>query len=154
MPVFVSVMPDALAEGPEHFRLRLLNPRGAGLGIAELPITIIDAPAEPPDVIQFTVVGPTEVAEGGAAGILTLTRQGSATGEASVRVTSIDGSAQSPTDYPGVDLSVTFPPGSRSQTISVQALADDLVEGPEFFGLRLANPVAAVLGRSSDASLE
>ena len=153
MPVFVSVMPDALAEGPEHFRLRLLNPRGAGLGIAELPITIIDAPAEPPDVIQFTVVGPTEVAEGGAAGILTLTRQGSATGEASVRVTSIDGSAQSPTDYPGVDLRVTFPPGSRSQTVSVQALADDLVEGPEFFGLRLAAPVAAVLGANADAQV-
>jgi len=146
IPIMVSVIPDEIPEGPEHFRLRLLNPRGAQLGTAEQPIIIIDTPVVPSDVIEFALIGPAGLAEGGPAGSITLTREGAATQPASVRVTSVDGTAQAPHDYGPVDLVVTFPPGVRSQTIAIQALADDFAEGQEFFSLQLAAPTSAVLG--------
>jgi choice-of-anchor B domain-containing protein len=56
-----------------------------------------------------------------------------------------DGMAVAGLDYEAAAGTVTFPPGSTSQLIDVEMLADALVEPPETFLVTLGRPVGATL---------
>ena len=60
-----------------------------------------------------------------------------------------DGTARSGRDYTAVTGTLTFAPGTRERTVSVQTLDDALDEGDETLWLRLTRPVNAVLADPS-----
>ncbi len=63
-----------------------------------------------------------------------------------VSYTSADGSATAGSDYTSSNGTVTFPPGSLSQTISVPVAGDNIVEANETFTITLSAPSGASLG--------
>ena len=66
-----------------------------------------------------------------------------------VRYATADLSANAPLDYAYKEGTVTFPVNSRSQTVSVTIVGDDLDEEVERFSLLLSSPVNATIGTSS-----
>ena len=77
--------------------------------------------------------------------VVTVTRSGSATGVATVRFQTINGTATAPADYTAIDRTLTFSPGVRSLSVPITIVNDTLAEGPETVTLTLSNPVGAVL---------
>ena len=57
-----------------------------------------------------------------------------------VGVATIDGTATAPDDYTAKAQTVTFPPGTSSQSFTVVTKQDALAEGNETFSVRLSNP--------------
>lgn len=66
-----------------------------------------------------------------------------------VDYTTIDGTAVANADYHGVSGTITFPPKSTIQTITVPIPCDDVAEANKSFTLNLSNPVNATLVNST-----
>jgi len=91
------------------------------------------------------------VAEGSAATI-TVTKTG--TGAASVRYATADATATASSDYTPVAGLLTWAEGDETpKTFTVQTAADAVAEGSEYLVLNLLEPVGAMLGEPSVASL-
>jgi len=65
--------------------------------------------------------------------------------EVRVDFTTVAGSARATNDFDVVMGTVIFPPGVTNRTVVVPLLPDNTVEGLETFGLRLSNPVNALI---------
>jgi ELWxxDGT repeat protein len=59
------------------------------------------------------------------------------------------GTATAPADYTGVPASLTFAPGTTTQTITAAVQSDTLLESPETLILTLANPTNATIAAKS-----
>jgi uncharacterized repeat protein (TIGR01451 family) len=101
------------------------------------------------DVIGFGPLSSVTMAEGAAEFLLSIVREGPATNAASVRLSTLPGSALPIEDYSPLDFVVQFPPGVTAVSFMLSAAADERTEGLEFFNLQLDQPIAAVLGNSS-----
>jgi hypothetical protein len=63
-----------------------------------------------------------------------------------VQYSTFNGTAAAGSDYTASTGTVTFPPGSTSQTLGVPVIGDTLDEDDETFGVTLANAVNAAIG--------
>ena len=150
-PVRVRTLQDLLDEADETVGLRLRNPQigwsppqaavfapGGDLGVG----TITDD-----DVPPSLRVSDASVDEGGAL-VFVVTLDAPSGREVSVPVATRDGPARSADDdYVGLASSVVvFAPGVTRQTVSVQTLADDVVESAEIVWLDLGTPANATIG--------
>ena len=103
-----------------------------------LPVLSIDSPS----VIEGNS-GTTRL-------VFTLTLDKPSTSEVSVLVNTSQGTAKSGSDYQSVGRgTVTFPPGTTTQTFTVQVVGDTQVEADESFRLDLRSPSGATLGTSN-----
>jgi hypothetical protein len=144
---------DGRRQGSRTARLSLGSPRGAG--------TLLGAHATATLTIMSAAVGgtvrlvapPSGVAEGGLA-TLTVVRSGGTAGDVTVQWTTVDGTARTTAgDYTDAGATLTFAAGETTKQITVQTLADSVVEGDETFHVRLQNPVGLTLGTSSTVTV-
>ena len=90
-------------------------------------------------------VGDARTDEGGTM-VFTVTLDRAVAGSpATVDYTTEDGTARAGKDYTAVSGTLTFAPGTRQRTVSVQTLDDALDEGDETLWLHLTGPANAVL---------
>jgi hypothetical protein len=92
-------------------------------------------------------------AEGDGAATVTVTRTGDASGGATVRYSTLDGTASARSDYTAVAGLLRFAPGETSKTFRVLLTDDALAEGAESLTLALSDAAGAALGPPSRVSL-
>ena len=115
--------------------------------LPKITVHVIDndlAPAELPTVS----IGDAEVNEGGTA-LFKVTLNAASQEVVTVGYQTRNGTAQAGSDYDAVNDTLTFPAGTREQTIEVGTLPDENYEGSEAFTVRLRNPSGATLDRGT-----
>src|SRR6185503_9624835 len=86
--------------------------------------------------------------------VIPVVRLGGTAGTVSVQAFTTNGTATAGVDYvPIPNASITFLPGVTSQSLVITLNDELLVEGNETIGLRLVNPMGAVLGTPNTATL-
>ena len=141
--VSVTVNGDLLDEADETFFVNLSNPTNATIadGVGMGTITDDDAP-------PALSIGDTLVTEGDAAPtIATFTvTLGAPSGQTvTVNYGTADGTATAGADYTTAAGTLTFPPGTVTQTLNVTVLGDLLDEPDETFLVNLTNPANATV---------
>jgi hypothetical protein len=63
----------------------------------------------------------------------------------SVRYTTVDGTATGASDYVGGTGTLSFPPGTTTQTLAIPVVGDAVSEGTEAFSVVLDNPLGATI---------
>jgi chemotaxis protein MotB len=149
----IVLLPDALVEGTEEFKVILTGPSGINGGTREISIHILDIDADTP-----LVRPPTLTLRGGR---IEEPAQGSATlpivaelDRKTIRpvifeVTTEDGTATQNADYVSEKSRVVrFLPGETKRSIDITVLPDRFQqEGTEYFFLNVSSPVdGAILG--------
>ena len=135
----VTLLDDAVSEGPESFTVSLNDPVSAT--VVRALATIEDDDPEP-----GLSIADAAAAEG--AGTVTLAVTLSAAREnldATVSWATSDGTAAAGTDYAAGSGTLAFAPGETEQTIAVRILDDEVSESEETFSVTLSDPVAATL---------
>lgn len=153
----VAVAGDTREEPDEVFSLVLKNPAGAELAVAEAQAEIVDDDgAAGPGAGPELSLEDGRVAEGNA-GHRTVTLVATLSTPAAKTVTvdyaTLDGTARAGEDYQERSGKLRFPPGVTSRSIEVTVLGDGADEGDEELVVGLADPVNAVLGRSTAHAL-
>jgi PKD repeat protein len=133
-------------------RLTLTN----GAGAVRNKICFIDVVPQALSAIATTVsleaIAPATTEGSSAAGLVRLTRAGTAVDPLEVSLAS-GGTATPGPDYPPLPLSAVFPPGIDTLDLSVSALADDEAEGEESVLLSLMPGEGYLAGASSTATV-
>jgi uncharacterized protein (TIGR03118 family) len=108
-------------------------------------------------LIQFST-DEYAISEGGGHIDITVTRNGDASGTASINYNTFDesqpGHASQKSDYEIALGSVTFAPGETSKTFRILIVNDNFVEGDETVSLALSNPTGSGVGLGSPNSAE
>jgi hypothetical protein len=126
------------------------NPRPAGGGF---DAGAFEQPLPPPNsFVQFSQPA-YSVSESGAAFVLTVTRTGDLSGQATVRYGTADGTATAGSDYLPANGSVTFAPGESSKTVTVNVINDVTPEADETLTVTLTASLPAGLGEPATAAL-
>lgn len=142
--ISVSVLNDGRYAPDQTFKVDLLTPGGAGLGITRTTtVTITNTTPKP--VINFTAPA-AAVTE--AAGRVVLT---AVLDQLSQYTTTVDyalqaGTAQAGADYTPQAGTLIFPPLTNTQLITVAVAADGLYENDEYFTAQLGAVSQATLG--------
>jgi Ca2+-binding RTX toxin-like protein len=126
-----------------------VRPAGGGIdvGAYEQPPA-----AAPTSLIQFAQAA-YSVPENGPGFVLTVTRTGDLSGQATVRYDTVDGTATAGSDYLPANGSVTFAPGESSKTIAVNVINDLTPEADETLTVTLTASAPAGLGVPATAAL-
>jgi Calx-beta domain-containing protein len=143
LPLPVSVTGDAAPEANETFLVNLSNPVNATLADGQGLGTIAD---DDTGVVLF--IDDVSVSEGNA-GTTTATFTVSLSSGVGQQVTvdfaTADGTATAPGDYLPGSGTLTFPPGSTTQNVSVTVNGDLLDEPDETFTVTLSNATNATI---------
>ena len=140
--VEVDIHSDTDAEGNETFRVELSGADNATVADGEATGTIVDD--EPPATLSIADVTMTEGDAGTRTATFTVTRSHTV-GDVSFRFLTEDGSATPLADYFPNGGTVSFATGAPTETFTVEIAGDVLDEDDETFGVRLSNPVEAVI---------
>ena len=142
--VVVQVQGDTLNETNETFSVALSNPTNAivaGSGFATGTITNNDA-------IPTLSINNVTALEGNAGStnfIFTVTLSAASGQTITVGFATANGSAIAPGDYVANSGTVTFNPGTTTQTITIQVVGDPVVEANETFTANLSNATNATV---------
>ena len=139
----VSVSGDTSVEPDETFFVDLSAPLGATLGDARGQGSILSE--EPPPLVSIDDVAVAEGDAGTTSAVFTLTLSAPSTESVSVSWSTADGTAVAGEDYAAASGSVSFAPGSVSETLTVSVSGDTSVEPSESFFVDLSAPVGAIL---------
>jgi hypothetical protein len=139
--VTIPVIGDLIDEPDETFNVILSNPTNAVLMVKTAQGLIIDD-----DTSSISMLD-TVVEEGfqNHAGVFTVTIDLPNALPVQVDWTTLDGTAKAGEDYLNASGTIEFPPGSLSQVITINLLADRLLEPDEVFIIQFSNPVNAIL---------
>lgn len=132
----VPLRDDALSEGTETVTLVLTNSVGAVIGrqaTAELLLEDDEA------AIAFERAS-VEVSEGAGSVNLVVRRSGPLGSDAQVSYLADGLTAAAGEDFAETGGTLIFPAGIGTNSVSIQILQDDDLEGPELFELRLSSP--------------
>jgi hypothetical protein len=141
--VTVRVVGDTLDEPHETYSLNLFNPSGATLGDARGVGTILDN-----DPAVSLSVDDVSASEGSGRLTFVVSLSAESGKVITVGYATGDGSATAPDDYAAASGTLVFLPGETEKSVSVDLVADDLVEQDETFTLTLGNAVSALLADS------
>ncbi len=150
--VAVTVLGDSLSEAQESFTLHLSSPVHATLAAADGTGFINDDG----DLVDVSLDGPLLVTEGdsGAVAALFTARLSASSGRTvTAAYATSDRTATSGADYLGIQGTVTFTPGTTTQTIPVFVNGDTQVEPNEVFAVTLSAPVNAAIPTPGGESL-
>lgn len=141
----VPIKEDNIAESQETFTITLNSVSlGAVLGMpATVTVTIDDNEPTPQISIADTTV--TEANDGLNTAIFMVTLSGPSAVPITVNFVTEDGSARVGSDYQAASGTVTFDPGTVSQTINVTVIGDTLLEADETFTVKLSNASNATI---------
>ncbi|HXT21238.1 MAG TPA: Calx-beta domain-containing protein, partial [Thermoanaerobaculia bacterium] len=140
--VAVDVIGEKLEEPDETFFVRLTHPTNAAVLRGEAVGTILDDDLFTIDAADLYLVESKPNAP------LKLTLNRPSEDPISVRVTTVDDVAVASQDYTATAQTVTFPPGSTSQTVPIPLTDDTAQEGPERFWVDLSEVTNAHLART------
>jgi hypothetical protein len=147
----IPITQDAQDEPDEVLNLALSNPNNANLGGPDAAILTISDDDDAPLVQFSSAVYTTSVdGQGGVANIDVTLSAASSKPITVTYTTSASGVVASGVAQTGV---LYFAPGETKQTISLQILPGDLVEGQSALLVHLADPVNATIGLA-DATLK
>jgi hypothetical protein len=140
----VGLLDDTDIEQDETFNIALSGPTRAALGVSVATGTINDDESRPTLTMSDVTANETD-------GTMLFTANLSTASALPVTVdyASSDGTAVSPGDYNAVSGTLTFPPGTTTQTVSVTLFDDAEQEFDESFSIELSNPVEVNLDVSS-----
>ncbi|HSR29905.1 MAG TPA: Calx-beta domain-containing protein [Anaerolineae bacterium] len=142
----VTLIDNTHDEGSRTFTLDLSNPVNASLDKDQGTGIILDDDG-PPEVAFSQAAFTANEASGSAHVTVTLTGNTAAT--VTVAYATTDSTATEGEDYITASGTLSFPPGTTSQTFNVTILQDDLYEANEAINLTLLSAVGADLGLSS-----
>ncbi len=134
--VAVPVIGDRINEPSEVFSIVLSGETNAVVTKATGVATILDNDAPG---LAITPTRVTEPVTGVALAVLTVTLAPPSAGTVTVDFVTGDDTAVAPGDYQSASGTLTFAPGTTTQTIGVTVEADALREGPETFLVTLSN---------------
>jgi hypothetical protein len=144
LTIDIPLIANATAERTEFFQLNLFSAVNDTLARNVAWATIYDndqlLPGAP--VIR---VGDRVVDESAGVVSFTVTLDRPSTGNVSVNVATVNGTALAGSDYTALSQTLVFTPGQVAKTVSVALINDSVAEGPETFDLMLSAPVGGVL---------
>jgi ribosomal protein L35AE/L33A len=141
--VTVAVNGDVVDESNETYQVNLTSPSGATISDAQGIGTIIDDDATPTlNVANVTV---TEGNSGTVNAVFNVTLSAASGQQVTVQFATANGSAVAPGDFANNSGTLTFAPGTTTQSVTVAVNGDTTSEANETFTLNLSNPVNAVL---------
>ncbi len=141
--ISVPILPDALNEGDETFKLNLTNIANTTAGSLSAVGQIQDD--DPLPSISAEDLTEAEGNSGTHDAVFTLTLSPVSGRTVSVNFATDAGTATPPSDFTHVSGTVTFAPGETVRTIAVPIVGDTSNEPIEQFQLVLSNPVNATL---------
>lgn len=145
--ISVPVTRDNIDENDESFVVNLGPVSGATLYIGIGNGTIVDD--DNPPTVSINSVFVTEGNAGTTAATFTVSLSNPSSFPLNYTASTADLSATAPGDYqPIVDLPVAFAPLQTTQTVTVNVVGDNIVEGNETFGLNLSDVVPPSPGSS------
>lgn len=144
--VEVTAIGDTLAEGDEIFFVQLSNPVGAAINDAQAQglINDDDGGTSGP-TISINDVSTQEGDSGITQYDFVVSLSQNPTGPITVDFSVDNGTALDGFDFTAQTGTLTFMPGTTSQTITVDVFGDQRAEGDEQFFVNLSNPVGATL---------
>ena len=134
----VPILGDTLDEPTEIFTVTLANPTNATLATAQATGTLVDDDM-PPTLSIDTFMVP-EGNSGTTPTTLTVSLSAASALTVTVDFTTANGTATAGSDYQAASGTLTFAPGTVSQTLLVPVLGDILDEANETFTVMLAIP--------------
>ncbi|AXQ29257.1 hypothetical protein D0B54_11405 [Solimonas sp. K1W22B-7] len=146
----VALLDDQAVEATETIKLQLSGPKTAKLGtVATATLSITDNDVA--NAISFASAGYT-AAEGNSV-VVTVKRSG-ASGAASVKYATADGSAKAGADYVAASGTLNWAAGDATPRSFSVLLADDTTQEPdEAFSVALSNATGAALAAPTAASI-
>ena len=138
----VPVLGDTLDEPNETFTVTLSNPTNATLATAQATGTIVD------DDVPLLSIGNVTVPEGNSGttpATFTVNLSIASVFTVTVNFATANGTATAGSDYQATSGTLTFAPGTTTQTLTVPILGDTLDEPNETFTVTLTNPTNATL---------
>ena len=144
----VQICDDAVFEGNETFTVTLVNPQGGAILGTPSAATVTIVENDPMPVVPSISINDVTVVEGDA-GMSTATFTVTVTNPNSTAVTvqyaTANGTATAGTDYVATSGTLTFNPGTTTQTINVTIIGDAIKEANETFFVNLSNPTNATI---------
>jgi len=144
--VTVLVKGDVLDEPDETYFVNLTAPTSATISDNQGLGTITDD--DTPPAISIHDVSVPEGNIGYVFANLQVTLSSASGRIVMVDFATADNTATSPDDYTSRSGTLTFPPGTKTQTITVSVIVDTVVESDETFFVNLTNPVNATIANA------
>ena len=141
--IAVAVSDDTLLEGNETFTVSLSDPPNATLLKGVGTATIVDNDGT--DLPTLSISGVT-VTEGSGSAVFRVGLNKQSGDVVTVVYATSDDTATAGWDYTATSATLTFEPGETRQTIPVEVLDDDEVEGDEILTVTLSGARNATLG--------
>jgi len=143
LPLPVSVNGDVAPETNETFFVNLSNPANATVADGQGLGTIADD--DTGIVLFINDVTVTEGNAGTTTATFTVSLSSGVGQQVTVDYATANGTATAPADYLAAAGTLTFPPGSTTQNVSVTVNGDLLDEADETFFVNLSNPTNATI---------
>ena len=145
--VTVLVNGDTVVEPNETFTVNLATPTNATIATAQGTGTIVNDDVVLP-TLAINDVRVTEGDSGTVTATFTVTETGSFTTPITVQYATANGTATAGSDYVSTSGTLTFNPGTTTQTISVLVNGDLLKEPNETFFVNLSSPTNATITKA------
>ena len=142
--VTVSINGDTLVESNETFLVNLSNAANATISTGQGTGTILNDDAAPLS-LAINDVSINEGNGGSVNATFTVTLSAASTSTVTVNFATANDTAVSGSDYSAASGTLTFAPGSTSQTVTVPVTGDTLVEPNETFLVNLSNGANATI---------
>ncbi|MBL9134779.1 MAG: hypothetical protein JNK85_02875, partial [Verrucomicrobiales bacterium] len=146
--ISIPILDDNRAETTETLLVRLSNPANARIRNAEATVTLLDDERPPPPVLTVVDAALNEGDSGWSFVPLTLILSASNPAPVSVDITTDPESAAVGQDFLARTERVSFPAGTRTQTVFFTIVGDLVREPDESFGVVLSRPLNATLQRT------
>ncbi|MDP3859664.1 MAG: Calx-beta domain-containing protein [Stagnimonas sp.] len=145
--IAVVVSGDVVDEADETFSVALSGPTNASIGTGAGTGTITDDDATPSLSIGNATV--TEGNSGSATATFTVSLSAASGQSVSVSYATADGTATAGSDYTARSGTLTFAPGTTTQTLAVTVTGDAIDELDEAFTLALSAPTNATVANGT-----
>ena len=143
--ISIPVLADAMAENTETVLVNLTNPGGATIADAQGLLYILNSGGmAPTPTLAVSDIAVSEPGSGARLANFTVSLSAAASGPVQVSYFTADGTARAGQDYTAISGTLTFAAGETSKVLSVNVLADSVVEGAENFVLNLTHASGAV----------
>jgi len=146
--VTVTILPDSSATTNEVFYLNLSSPANGTLANTQATCTIVEPSMPAPPTLSIANTSVTEPTSGNATATFTVTLSAASTKPVTVSYTTASGTATAGKDFTAVTGTLTFAPGTTTETIAVPILHDSVATGSESFQVVLSNPTNATLSQA------